>query len=118
MKGHAGFAVLNRTGNPVVRALLRSPLHPLLSRNLALVTYTGRRTGQEHTIPVGYRLEDGFVTIVVGAPERKRWWRNLRGGAPVRLTVRGAERHGLAHVDGDERAGVRIRVRLDQPGPR
>jgi F420H(2)-dependent quinone reductase len=113
VSGHAGFALLNRTGNPLVRALLRSPLHVLLSRNLALVTYTGRRSGREHTIPVGYTLDGDRVRVVVGVPERKRWWRNLRGGAPVRVRLRGGERSGHAEAHGDEASGVTVEIQLE-----
>src|SRR3954452_20961508 len=38
----APFAILNRVGNPVVRVLLRSPLHAALSGQLALITLNGR----------------------------------------------------------------------------
>lgn len=77
--GHAPFAVLNRTGNPILVGLLRSPLHRLVSNNLALITVTGRRSGKSRTFPVGYRRDGNRVTIAVGWPERKLWWRNLIG---------------------------------------
>jgi hypothetical protein len=48
-QGHTPFAVLNRTANPVVRAVLSSPLHPLLSHALVLITVTGRRSGRRYT---------------------------------------------------------------------
>jgi hypothetical protein len=110
---HTPFAVLNRTGNPLVRAVLRSPAHRLLSGQMALITVTGRTSGREYTIPVGYRREDENVTIGVGWPERKRWWRNLREPAPVSLRLSGRERTGQARAIGDERSGVRVEVRLD-----
>jgi deazaflavin-dependent oxidoreductase (nitroreductase family) len=113
--GHEPFAVLNRTGNHLVGLLLRSPLHPVASRQLALITVTGRRSGREHTFPVGYRKDGDRVTIVVGWPERKVWWRNLRGGGRVRLRLRGEERTGHAEVHGDERTGVTVDVQLDTP---
>lgn len=43
--------------NPVVKALIRSRLHGLASGSLALITVTGRRSGREHTFPVGYRQQ-------------------------------------------------------------
>lgn len=80
--------LLNCLVNPVVRGILRSPLHWPLSRSLLLVTYQGRRTGRSFTTPVMYAADgDGGFVIVSGWAERKRWWRNLRGGAPVRLLV-------------------------------
>jgi hypothetical protein len=56
------------------------------------------------------------VTIDVGWPAQKLWWRNLRGeGAPVRLRLRGEERTGHARAYGDERTGVSVEVKLDPP---
>jgi|SRR5947209_10311314 len=116
-RGHVPFAVFNRTGNPVIAAVLRSPLHPLVSSRLALITVTGRRTGREHTFPVGYTLEGETVTVPVMWPERKVWWRNLRdAGAPVRLRLRGQQRTGHAQARGDEASGVKVEVRLDPVG--
>lgn len=112
---HAPFVVWNRTVNPPLHLLLRSPLHPLVSRRLALITVTGRRSGREYTFPVGYRQDGDRVAIEVGWPERKRWWRNLRGGGTVRLRLRGDERTGYAEAHGDEVVGVTVDVQLDTP---
>ena len=112
-EGHAPFALWNRTGNRAVALLLRSPLHPVVSRQLALITVTGRRSGKDYTFPVGYRRAGERVTIPVGWPARKLWWRNLRGGAWVRLRLGGEQRSGLANVRGDERSGVLVEVQLD-----
>lgn len=114
-RGHAPFAVLNRTANRAVRLLLRSPLHRMASGRLALITVTGRRSGAEHTLPVGYQLEGERVTIPVLWPERKLWWRNLEDGGPVRLRLRGTERTGVAQTHGDERTGLSVVVALDPP---
>jgi hypothetical protein len=113
-RSHTPFAVFNRVGNPAIRLLLQSPLHPLVSRQLALITVTGRKSGATYTIPVAYRPDGAEgVKIGVGWPERKRWWRNLRGeGAPVTLRLRGEERRGHAVARGDERSGVAVEVRL------
>jgi deazaflavin-dependent oxidoreductase (nitroreductase family) len=73
--------------NVLVRGLLRSPLHRVLSGRLAVVTVTGRKTGREYRIPVGYVEHDG--EILVGAPGT--WTRNLRGGASARVRVHGRE---------------------------
>ena len=100
-----------------MRLLLRSPLHPLVSGRLALITVTGRRSGRRFTFPVGYERDGDLVTITVGWPQQKLWWRNLRGeGAPVLLRLQGEERKGHAQALGDELTGVTVKVRLDPAG--
>ena len=36
--------------NPIMRALLRSGLHRLASKNLMLLTLTGRKSGRSYTV--------------------------------------------------------------------
>ncbi|MFL5780732.1 MAG: nitroreductase/quinone reductase family protein [Thermoleophilaceae bacterium] len=112
-EGHAPFALFNRTGNRVVSGLVRTPvLHRLVSGRIALITVTGRRSGRQFTFPVFYTQDGDRVTIEVGWPERKVWWRNLRDGGEVRMRLRGTQRTGHAQAHGDVRAGVTVRVAL------
>jgi hypothetical protein len=113
VRGHLPFAVWNRSGNRLVTWLLRSPLHPLVSRRLALITVTGRRSGRSFTLPVGYTADEGLLRIPVMFAERKLWWRNLRDGAPVVLRLRGEDRAGRAVVARTPSGGVRVEVALD-----
>ena len=116
MASRTPFRIMNRTINRLLKPLLRSPLHPLASSEIALLTYTGRKTGKEYTIPVFYRDKGDRITVAVGWPDRKAWWRNLTGeGARVTLLVRGERLtgHAVATRDGDEDAIVRIH--LDNP---
>jgi deazaflavin-dependent oxidoreductase (nitroreductase family) len=120
-----------RAINPFVAALLRSPVHRLLSGQVLLLTVTGRRSGRAYTFPVGYVREADTLTIVSG---RHAWWKNLRGGAPVAVLLAGRQRTGraeviedraavLAEVDrlmaryGRKGAGQRIGVALDTTPP-
>jgi F420H(2)-dependent quinone reductase len=112
---HTPFAVVNRVVNPVVRAVLRSPAHGLLSGHLALLTVTGRRSGRAFTFPVGYHRDGDRVTVGVDWPERKRWWRNLSDAAPVEIWLAGVRQAGTAQARGDERAGVTVEIQLDGP---
>jgi hypothetical protein len=112
--GHAPFALWNRSGNRIVAFLLRSRLHPLVSRRLMLITVTGRRSGRQFTFPVAYEESAQRLTIPVLWPQRKLWWRNLRDGAPVRLRLRGADRTGQGQARLDGHDGVTVEVLLDQ----
>jgi hypothetical protein len=106
-RGHAFFAVLNRTVNPIVRHILHSRAHRPLSGQLLILTVTGRRSGREHSFPVGHAEADGVLTIQVGSPGRKRWWRNIGSRTPV---LGRAKRHlGRDRARG-RRRGLRILV--------
>jgi deazaflavin-dependent oxidoreductase (nitroreductase family) len=80
--------------NPIMIWLLKSPLHGMISKSVMLVTVTGRKSGKSISTPTNY-LRDGNSLWVISWRERM-WWRNLRGGAKVRvlLTGRSVEGHG------------------------
>jgi hypothetical protein len=75
--------------NPVVIWLLRSPLYRLLSRTTMLVTYQGRKSGRQITLPVNY-VRDGelLYTLSVGS---RAWWRNFRAAGPATLRLQGRD---------------------------
>ena len=89
---------MNKIVNPLVRLILRSPLHKLMSETLLLITYLGRKTGMEYSLPVQYVQTGNSVYILPGMPEQKTWWRNLKETAPVQLTLRGQTLAGNAVV--------------------
>jgi deazaflavin-dependent oxidoreductase (nitroreductase family) len=80
---------LNRLANLLVGAILRSPLHRWLSGSLILITYVGRRSGVQYTLPVQYASANGELLVSVGRHQRKQWWRNLRVRSPVRVLYKG-----------------------------
>jgi deazaflavin-dependent oxidoreductase (nitroreductase family) len=80
---------MNHIANPFVRMILNSSLHGWMSAAVMLITYRGRKTGKEYTLPVQYVRDGQCIYIVPGMPERKTWWRSLRGGQPVRLRLAG-----------------------------
>lgn len=73
--------------NPPVKALLRSPLHGLMSGNTLLLEFTGRKSGRALSTPISYYLKDDaahcFTSRTFG------WWRNLVDNRTVSLTIRG-----------------------------
>jgi F420H(2)-dependent quinone reductase len=104
---------LIRLGNPIVAALLRSPLHGLLDPSMLLLHVTGRKTGRRYDIPVNYVDVDGRLTIVTVA----RWRVNLRGGADVEVTWRGRQRRMHALLDEDPASvAVTYRTIVDRLG--
>lgn len=82
----------HRVLNRIVSFILRSPLHRLLSGNLMLLTFTGRKSGNAFTIPVTYLQTDRQIIVF----SNQKWWQNLRGGATVRMRLRGQQVAGRA----------------------
>jgi len=103
-------SLLYATLNPPMRALMRSPLHGLASRNLALLCYQGRRSGRQFETPLSYVREGGVVRFL--SSHNTRWWTNFRAGpTPVQIEIARERHSGQARLlEGDSerfREGVR-----------
>lgn len=83
--------------NAFVSFLLRSPLHWLLSGSVTLISVRGRKTDRMVTTPVNYVSAHGGVLYTV-SDRRRMWWRNLEGGAPLTVRLRGQDRRGFGTV--------------------
>jgi hypothetical protein len=94
---------LVKTGNPLVRMLLGSPLHGMLDDSVLVLHLIGRKTGRRYDIPVGYVDMEGKLAVVTVA----RWRVNLRGGADVAVTLHGRRRPMRALLD-EEPASVAV----------
>ncbi len=103
--------------NPILSWLLRSPLHIFVSKNMMLISYTGRKSGRLFTTPVNYyRLLDarGEYLVTFSNPQRV-WWRSLRGGATVTLLLQGRTRQAWAEAIEDPTIGEQsLRKYLEQ----
>jgi deazaflavin-dependent oxidoreductase (nitroreductase family) len=88
--------------NPIMIWLLRSPFHGIISKNVMLVSVTGRRSGKIISTPTNY-LRDGKNLWVVSWRDRK-WWRNLRSGAVVCVLLAGKRMEGCGQVIEKEQA--------------
>ena len=95
---------------PLVTAILRSPLHPLLSFGLMLISFEGRKTGRRYTFPVGYQQSGRAITVLASRARRKGWWRNFREPHPVELLVRGRRLAGEGRVLAGDSAEFREAV--------
>ncbi|HET6530353.1 MAG TPA: hypothetical protein VFH03_07000 [Actinoplanes sp.] len=87
--------------NPLVRTLLRSPLHRAVDNTLLALHIVGRRTRRRYDIPVGFMDLGGGLVVVT----QHRWRANLRGGADIEVTHAGSRRAMRAELD-EEPASV------------
>ena len=99
-----------KVANPFVKALLRSPLHGIASKNVALLHFRGRKSGREFVTPLSYVRANGTVCLL--SAQGTRWWMNLREeGTPVSIEIARETVTGKARLwDGDSEA-LRERVR-------
>jgi len=74
--------IVVRYFNPFMRLVLGSRAHRMMSGQLMLLSFTGRRTGRSYITPVSY-VREGTNLLVPGGGA---WWKNLTSGtARVRL---------------------------------
>ena len=88
--------------NPMMVWLLKSPLHGMVSKGVMLVSVTGRKSGRTISTPTNY-LRDENTLWVISWRDRK-WWRNLRGGAQVRILLAGKSVEGRGQVIEEEKS--------------
>ncbi len=92
---------LYRVLNPVIKAVLRSPLHRLGSKTLALLRFRGRIRGREFVTPLSYVRNDQTVWFL--SDHSTNWWKNFReGDVPVSIEIARTTVNGTARLwDGD-----------------
>jgi hypothetical protein len=78
--------------NPIMSLVLKSPIHSVVSNQIMILTFYGRKSGNSYSTPVSYYQEDGVVYCFTHA----EWWKNLDGGVSVQLFIRGEEFTGNA----------------------
>ena len=93
-----GESRFQRFLNTVMRGILRSPLHPMMSGRILVIDVTGRKTGKLYRIPAGYVEHDGAILIGTAGT----WRRNLAANQTVTVLLRGRPRQATAEVITDE----------------
>lgn len=91
------FPVINR----LMRPLLHSPLHRLLSANIMVIYYQGRRTGVARWTPVRY-LRDGEDALFCLTGRETGWWPNFLDPAGVELQLAGRRVPAIARALPDD----------------
>ncbi|MCL4861344.1 MAG: hypothetical protein KJZ93_18145 [Caldilineaceae bacterium] len=85
--------------NAIITALLRSPLHRMVSSGILLVSYIGHKSGRPFHVPVSYVPDDEEPNVLWTTSLRTRtWWRNFREETPVLLRLRGKRRKAMAEA--------------------
>ena len=83
--------------NSLMKWVLSTPgLQAWVGRDVALLGFTGRRTGQSYTIPVSYHRDGDTVTVVT--KKLRNWWRNFETPVGVELRLVGQMHSGTARI--------------------
>ncbi len=94
--------------NPVVRAILASPLHWPLSRWFVLLRWTGEKSGEQRATPVSYVQERRVLYVTAG----DKWTEHVVGNATLTVRLRGSWRPATAVLIGDPDDSRREHIRL------
>jgi hypothetical protein len=78
--GHPPQALL-RIVNPMLRSLLRTPLAGSARKQLMVLSFTGRKTGRQYSVPLSAHVIDNDLYALTPAP----WKQNFRGGATAEV---------------------------------
>ena len=112
LRGSLLGAVL-RVLNPLIKVILRSPLHWPLSRWFAVLSWTGRKSGRQYSTPISYVMDGANVYVTTG----DRWWHNVERGRSVGLRLRGRQRRATATPITDRDASLEAHRRLFRDHP-
>jgi deazaflavin-dependent oxidoreductase (nitroreductase family) len=90
--------------NSLMRWALTTPgIQAMVGQGVALLTFTGRKTGKTYTIPVSYHRGEETVTVVT--KRVRQWWRNFETAHEVELRLAGRKYTGKAEaMTGEEEA--------------
>ena len=99
--------------NSIMKWLIRSPLHGLVSKSMMVIGYAGRKSGKRYETPVNY-VRDGDHLLVTSYRSRT-WWRNMLGGASVTVWLMGEQIRADAEAYSDQADVTRyLQVYLDK----
>ncbi len=87
--------------NSVMKWALTTPgLQGLVGQRVALLSFTGRKTGKLYTIPVSYDRHDDVATIIT--KRQRKWWHNFESPIEVELRLAGLVYTGKAEIETDD----------------
>jgi hypothetical protein len=82
--------------NPIIKSILKSPLHSLMSDRSLVIRYMERESGRANSFPAYYQRAGNSLLVLV--EKAQDWWRDLRNGANVKVVIKGSEQRGWAEA--------------------
>lgn len=81
-------------------ALNTRGLQRMVGESVALLSFTGHKSGKSYTIPVSYDRDGATVTVIT--KRVRNWWRNFETPREVRVRLAGRDYIGKAEIRTDE----------------
>lgn len=78
--------------NPMMKLILKSPLHGGLSKRVMIISFTGQKSGKKYSTPVAYVQQADRVIVVTYS----HWRNNFKKPAPVQMRIQGKNINGIA----------------------
>src|SRR6185369_12297568 len=82
---------------PLIAWFLGSPLHGVLSGDVLLLSWSGRKSGKRYALPISYTELGGRLYLCTRAGG-STWWRHLRNAPEVGLVLKGKNARAIATV--------------------
>jgi hypothetical protein len=87
--------------NSMMKWALTTPgFQGMVGQGVALLSFTGRKTGKRYTIPVSYDREGDTVTVIT--KRMRKWWHNFETPIEVELRLAGETFVGKAEIETDD----------------
>ncbi len=84
--------------NPIIKWILNSRFHSMLSHQLFLMRFEGRKSGKEFTTPVAYTRNNGAFLIGLAEIKTRVWWKNFKTEWPMKAKYKGHWLSGKAEL--------------------
>ncbi|MGA8040383.1 MAG: nitroreductase/quinone reductase family protein [Acidimicrobiia bacterium] len=86
--------------NSLMRWAITTPvIQAMVGQGVALLTFTGRRSGKTYRIPVSYERQGDTVTVI--SKKVRNWWRNFENPREVQIRLAGTDYIGKAEAHTD-----------------
>jgi hypothetical protein len=84
--------------NSMMKWMLTTPgVQSMVGQGVALLTFTGRKTGKTYNIPVSYHRGEDTVTVIT--KRVRHWWHNFETPTEVKIRLAGRDYTGTAEVE-------------------
>ena len=101
--------LLFRFINPIVRLILKSPIHFLISHQILLFRVVGRRSKRIFEIPASYaHINDSLVCVTL---RENLWWKNFKDIETQEIYFKGKKINKNISINFTDNAFVRDKLK-------